>query len=97
VSRVARDMWEQFKAIILREPNLFEVQPAKPDAREFIRVEFKIWPGQGALIEGTFRQRVIQALKEADPNYSDWMVVTTYRALDPVPVAKPATPVPAPT
>jgi len=34
------------------------------------------------LIESTFRQRVIEALKQLDPNYSDWMVVVTYRAID---------------
>jgi small-conductance mechanosensitive channel len=83
VRLVAKGMWEQFKAIILREPDIFEVQPAKPDPREFVRVEFKLWPGQGGLIEGTFRQRVIQALKQIDPNYADWMVVITYRALEP--------------
>jgi len=82
VSRVAKGMWEQFKAIVLREPELSEVHPAKPDTREFVRVQFKIWPGQGTLIESTFRQRVIEALKQLDPNYSDWMVVVTYRAID---------------
>lgn len=82
VGRVARGMWEQFKAIILREPELSDILPAKPDAREFIRVQFKIWPGQGTLIETTFRQRVVEALKQIDPNYADWMVVVTYRALD---------------
>jgi small-conductance mechanosensitive channel len=82
VGRVAKGMWEQFKAIILREPEVSDIHPAKPDEREFIRVEFKIWPGQGALIENIFRQRLVEALKRVDPNYADWMVVTTYRALD---------------
>ena len=82
VKQVAHGMWEQFKAIILHEPEVSDIQPARPDAREFVRVKFKIWPGQGPLIETTFRQRVIDALKQVDPNYADWMVVTTYRALD---------------
>lgn len=82
VGRVAGGMWEQFKAIILNEPELSDIQPAKPDEREFVRVSFKIWPGQGPLIETTFRQRIIEAVKQAEPNYADWMVVVTYRALD---------------
>jgi small conductance mechanosensitive channel len=82
VCRVAKGMWEQFKAIVLHEPEISDILPAKPDAREFVRVKFKIWPGQGPLIETTFRQRVIETLKQVDPNYADWMVVTTYRALD---------------
>ena len=82
VSRVAKGMWEQFKAIILHEPDISDVQPAKPDEREFLRVQFKIWPGQGPLIETTFRQRITDALKRIDPAYADWMVVVTYRAID---------------
>jgi hypothetical protein len=50
--------------------------------REFVRVDFKVWPGQGSLIENTFRQRIISALKQFDPNYTDWMVPVTYRAID---------------
>ena len=80
LQRVAKGMREQFNAIILRDPEISDLRPAKPDSREFIRVEFKIWPGQGALIENTFRQRVVQAVKEVEPNYADWMVVVTYRA-----------------
>jgi small conductance mechanosensitive channel len=82
VGRVAKGMWEQFKAIILQEPEVSDIQPAKPDEREFVRVSFKIWPGQGPLIETTFRQRIIEAIKQVEPNYADWMVVVTYRALD---------------
>ncbi|HEY2081765.1 MAG TPA: mechanosensitive ion channel family protein [Verrucomicrobiae bacterium] len=82
VGRVAKGTWEQFKAIILTEPDVSDILPTKPDDREFVRVTFKIWPGQGSLIETTFRQRVVEALKQIDPNYADWMVVTTYRALD---------------
>ncbi|HWD94098.1 MAG TPA: mechanosensitive ion channel domain-containing protein [Verrucomicrobiae bacterium] len=82
VRQVSKGMWEQFKAIILQEPELSDILPARPDTREFIRIKFKIWPGQGPLIETTFRQRIIDALKQVDPNYADWMVVTTYRALD---------------
>lgn len=82
ITRVAKGMREQFAAIILQDPDLSDIQPAKPDAREFVRVDFKIWPGQGALIENTFRQRVIEALKQIDATYADWMVVITYRAID---------------
>jgi moderate conductance mechanosensitive channel len=82
VTQVTKGMWEQFKAVILREPELSEVHSAKPDLREFVRVDFKVWPGQGALIETTFRQRIISALKQFDPNYADWMVPVTYRAID---------------
>lgn len=82
VCRLAKGMWEQFKAIILLEPDVSDIRPAGPDEREFIRVTFKIWPGQGPLIETTFRQRVVDGLKQLDPKYSDGMVVVTYRSID---------------
>jgi moderate conductance mechanosensitive channel len=82
IGSVAKGMWEQFQAIILNEPELSDVLQAKPTEREFIRIQFKIWPGQGALIENTFRQRLVEALKQIDPNYADWMIVITYRAID---------------
>lgn len=85
VSRVAKGTWQQFSAIILREPEISEIQAAKPDSREFLRVQFKVWPGQGALIETQFRQRVVDALKQLDPNYADWMVVVTYRSAGLIP------------
>jgi small conductance mechanosensitive channel len=79
VTRVAKGTWQQFNAIILREPEISEIQASKPDSREFLRVEFKLWPGQGTLIETQFRQRLVEALKQFDPNYADWMIVVTYR------------------
>jgi moderate conductance mechanosensitive channel len=82
ITQVTKGMWEQFKAVILHEPDLSEVHSAKPDLREFIRVDFRVWPGQGALIENTFRQRIIFTLKQFDPGYTDWMVPVTYRAID---------------
>jgi len=82
VKLAAQAMWEQFRAIILREPDVSDLQTAKGGMGEFVRVEFKLWPGQGALVETTFRQRLVTLLKQFDPNYADWMVVVTYRATD---------------
>jgi hypothetical protein len=43
-------------------------------------LKFHLWPGQGTLIETTFKQRVVAAIKKRYPDYSDWMVIVTYRA-----------------
>ncbi len=82
VKQAAMGMWEQFMAIIMDEPEISDVQSAKAEGRDFIRVDFKLWPGKGGLVETTFRQRIITTLKQFDPNYADWMVVVTYRAID---------------
>jgi len=80
--QAAHGMWEQFGAIVLKEPEVTERQSPMPHAHDFVRVDFKLWPGQGALIETTFRQRLVTLFKQFDPNYADWMVVVTYRATD---------------
>jgi small conductance mechanosensitive channel len=63
VANVAKGMWMQFGAIILSEPTVGEVETAAGGGWEFIRVRFKIWPGQGTLIETTFRQQIVSAMK----------------------------------
>ncbi|HZL44288.1 MAG TPA: mechanosensitive ion channel domain-containing protein [Verrucomicrobiae bacterium] len=81
VLRIAHGMWIQFASIILEEPELVETDAAPQAPWKYLRVRFRIWPGQGTIIENTFRQRVVQALKKQDPNYADWMVTLTYRAI----------------
>jgi small conductance mechanosensitive channel len=82
VKQAAREMREQFGAIILNDPAISEAQPVQSGSRDFVRVDFKLWPGQGALIETTFRLRLVTLLKQFDPNYADWMIVVAYRATD---------------
>jgi small conductance mechanosensitive channel len=80
ISEVSLGVWTQFGAIILAEPELGKVETAKPGGWNFMRVQFQIWPGQ-ALIETAFRPQMVSAMKSFDPNYSDWMVQVTYRAI----------------
>ena len=72
-------MWAQFGAIILSEPVIGEAETPPGGGWSFLRVHFKIWPGQGSLIETTFRQQVVTAMKVFDPGYADWQVPVTYR------------------
>ncbi len=81
VKRTANEMWMQFGAIILSEPEILEPLEKTAEGNSFLRVQFRIWPGQGALIENTFRQRLLTVLKTLDPNYADWMLVVTYRSV----------------
>jgi moderate conductance mechanosensitive channel len=81
VENVARGMWRQFGAIILSEPMWGDVETAEVGGWSFLRVHFKIWPGQGGLIETTFRQQMVSAMKTFRPEYADWQVAVTYRAM----------------
>jgi small conductance mechanosensitive channel len=89
VANNANGMWAQFGAIILSEPVIGPVETVPDGGWDFIRVQFKIWPGQGNLIETTFRQQIICAMKTFSPNYADWQVPVTYRAMTEVKQAKP--------
>jgi small conductance mechanosensitive channel len=80
IREVADGIWTQFSAIILSEPKLGKAETATPGSWNYLRVQFKVWPGQ-TLIETAFRPQFVSAMKVLDPNYSDWMVPVTYRAI----------------
>jgi len=90
IGNIATGMWKQFGAIILSEPVVGPVEMVEGGGWEFVRVHFKIWPGQGNLIETTFRQQIISAMKTFSPNYAEWQVPVTYRAMIAVKNVKPA-------
>jgi small conductance mechanosensitive channel len=81
IEEIASGMWGQFGAIILSQPVVGPVEAAPGGRWHFLRVHFKIWPGQGSLIENTFRQQIISAMRAFSPTYADWQVPVTYRAV----------------
>lgn len=80
IENIAKGVWTQFGAIILAEPVFGKIQTT-PGNWNYLRVGFKIWPGQSAIIETTFRQQMVNAMKTYDSAYTDWQVVVTYRAI----------------
>lgn len=80
VEGVARGMHAQHPEIIVAQPETVGVRAADPGGWSYLRLKFRIWPGQGPLIEGAFRQRVLAAIRRRVSDYPDWMVVVTYRA-----------------
>ena len=81
IENIADGIWMQFGAIILAEPVIGPVETAPGGGWNFVRVHFKIWPGQGNLIEVTFRQQIVSTMRTFSPNYADWQVPVTYRAM----------------
>ncbi|MGA2083317.1 MAG: mechanosensitive ion channel family protein [Holophaga sp.] len=90
VESLAKGMWRQFDGIILSEPVVGGVERPPDAGWEFIRVQFTVWPGQGNLIENTFRKQTVNAMKSFNGDYADWQVPVTYRAMNdtkpPIPV-----------
>ena len=80
IDSIAVGMGSQFGAIILSAPTIGNVEAVQGGGWNFVRAHFKIWPGQGSLIEITFRQEVVKAMRVHDPKYADWQVAVTYRS-----------------
>lgn len=80
IQNTAKGVQAQFNAIILSEP-VFSKILTTPGNWNYMRVQFKIWPGQNAIMDTTFRSQMVNTMKTFDPTYSDWQVVVTYRAM----------------
>lgn len=81
VEEIARGMRAQHRSMVVTDPEIFGVFEAEPAGWRYLRVKFRLWPGQGAIIETTFRQRVLAVMKEVDPEFADWMVAVSYRVV----------------
>lgn len=80
VKAVVEGIRLQFEAIVFDAVILEGApQPAAGESK-YIRARFKIWPGQGALIETTFRQQALSVMRAFSPAYADWQVPVFYRA-----------------
>jgi moderate conductance mechanosensitive channel len=94
---IARAMRVQHRSILVSEPEVLGVHDAGPDQWRYLRVLFRVWPGQGALVETTVRQRLLAALRQLAPDYPDWKVTVSYRVIDEArrgPPARDAAPAP---
>lgn len=78
LATIARSVYAQYPGILLLPPTV-EGRIAT-DGYEYVRIKFRIWPGQGAIIEGPVRAAVTQSLKLLEPTYADWMVSIHYRS-----------------
>ncbi len=71
--------FEQFSGILLKAPSVLGIERTSAGI-DYLRVKFRVWPGQALLIETAFRQSVIHTLRAIDPGFADWMVVVHHRA-----------------
>jgi len=79
--RLAVGLHQQHAAAILTAPEVIGLRTAGEDGWRYVRIMFRVWPGQQALLETTFRQRVVAHMRTIDEKYADWMVPVTYRAI----------------
>jgi small conductance mechanosensitive channel len=76
---LGRAAQEQYPGILLAPPT-FEGRMETREGPAFYRTKFRIWPGQGAIVEGPVKAAMLQLLKSVDDEYADWMVTVHYRS-----------------
>jgi small-conductance mechanosensitive channel len=80
IEPITRAMFTQYGGLILTKPEMQGTRPADAEAWRFLRIQFRLWPGQAALVEGTFKQRALAAMRTLDANYADWMITVVFRS-----------------
>jgi moderate conductance mechanosensitive channel len=80
IETIAKGVQVQFSAIIFDEPTFGKIQ-ATPGNWNYLRVRFRIWPGQNSIIENVFVQQMAVTMKTFDPTYINSQIVVTYRAM----------------
>ncbi len=91
---LAQAAYEQYPGILLLPPTVegrFETR----GGTSYLRIKFRIWPGQGAVLENAVKAALTQSLRQIDEAYADWMVTVHYRAEPRDPSAKKLLPRPA--
>ncbi|MGD8888071.1 MAG: mechanosensitive ion channel [Desulfobacterales bacterium] len=76
---IAKGMYNQHRSIILAIPEIFGIKDIKDGPWRYLRIKFKLWPGQIKIIEETFKEKVIQVLKKSYADYASWMITVTYK------------------
>ena len=76
---LGRTAYRQFPGILLLPPT-FEGRFQMEAGHRYVRIKFRIWPGQGSLLESSVKSAACAMLMELDADYADWMVSIHYRA-----------------
>jgi len=79
VERVALGFQSQHRAALITEHEVFGIFEAEGGGWRYLRLRFRLWPGQGALVDSVFRQLLLAEIRKLDPEYPDWLITVTYR------------------
>jgi len=79
LGRAARAAYEQYPGVLLVAPTVENFRETSA-GYGYVRIKFRVWPGQSQLIEGPIKEGIANALKQLDASYAPWMVSVYYRA-----------------
>ena len=69
--------YEQYPGIFVSEPLILGCIKTSGGSK-FFRVEFRIWPGRGELLETTLKQQISMSIRKFDSEFSDCLVSVGY-------------------
>jgi moderate conductance mechanosensitive channel len=73
-------MYNQYRSIILSLPENMGIFESGKESWKYLRVKFRIWPGQNHIVETTFKQRILAEIRKINNSYADWMITVVYKA-----------------
>lgn len=79
IRRHAEAARDQFPQIILSVPVVVGRQQTAA-GYAYLRIQLRIWPGQGAIAENFLKPSITQSLRELDSAYAEWMINLHYIA-----------------
>jgi len=79
IQAIAKGMYHQHRSIILTTPETLGIKDAMAGQWRYMRIKFKLWPGQMKIVEETFKEMVVQVLKRPFPDYAAWMITITHK------------------
>lgn len=80
VQIICSGMYNQYRSIILSLPENIGAFESGKESWKYLRVKFRIWPGQNHIVETTFKQRMLVELRKINSAYADWMITVIYKA-----------------
>ncbi|MBN1846373.1 MAG: mechanosensitive ion channel [Sedimentisphaerales bacterium] len=78
LAQLAQGMQKRYPTILIGPPKVSSGRPETPDIGRYIRLRFRLWPGQQALVETALKPRVAALMRTICPEFADWMVTVTY-------------------
>jgi hypothetical protein len=76
-TRLMHAFHEQFPRTLILAPSA-EGKRRLDSGKEFLRLQFPVWPDRGGPIETIFCQELAAALQKSDPAYQAWMISVSY-------------------
>ncbi len=78
ITNITEGIYVEFKHIMKEKPEIIGVLQTTPNNWHYLKIRFKIYPGQVAIVDSAFKQRAIASMKKYNSDYTDWMITVHF-------------------